>query len=138
MNADDRQVIRSALEQAVDVFSNNGLAFGRKQVAALALLDKPEPESAGDALELADLVYADCVIGSPTSSFRFDRAVTIIQEFVARIRSEVLDLTDAEYEEVGKAISGDLPIVEGHRLSLSGWAAYYAHLAIRSLSTGTP
>lgn len=90
MNADDRQVIIDALNTLADL----GVPSVKQMRAAdaLALLDKPEPESAEDTDKLlADLKN---VLIPTTEHFQQTQdaiAKGIIQAFASRIRAETLD-----------------------------------------------
>lgn len=41
-----------------------------------------------------------------------------------------IEPNDSYYEKIGRAIMGSLTLVEGHTLSLPGWAGFYAHKAM--------
>lgn len=130
MNADDRQVIREALDNLYPSEREtieDQQSFDKLKDKAIALLDKPQPESAGDARELRNSIAQILVRNHMLTN---QVAIGELAELVNRIRSEALE--------------GALNAIHARftQREPSAWAwreqASIVEEVLRSLSTGTP
>lgn len=108
ISAADRKVIREALMHAAFITANyadgtEGHRCNRNCNSALAILDKPQPESAGDARELAHFIISRTCDESGDWSALETAVSERIQAYGDRIRAATLegsfiDIRDRAYK----------------------------------------